>query len=116
MAEETNKAAAAPPPAPAANGWDGKLPLRQEIPSGNGTDMVKEIVFREPTAGDIERIGNPVLIELYEQKPKMHFDTRAMTMMLAHLANVPPPVIRAMHPKDWNNAAWLIANFFVPDL
>jgi|SRR5215471_1454694 len=95
--------------------WKGVLPLRKEVPNGGG-DKVKEITFREPTAGDIERIGNPVLIELYETKPKMIFDTRVMTAMLAHLANVPPSTIRVMDPKDWNNAAWMVANFFMPDL
>jgi len=121
MADEQNKtttaeaAAQEPPPTNANGAWNGKLPLRTEVPSGGG-DNVKEITFREPTASDIERIGNPVLVELYEARPRMHFDTRVMTAMLAHLANVPPSTIRKMHPKDWNNAAWMVANFFMPDL
>jgi len=114
MVDEANDAK----PAPKANGggpWEGKLPLRKEVHNGSG-DKVSEIKFREPTAGDIERIGNPVLIELYSAKPKMHFDAQVMTAMLAHLANVPPSTIRMMDPKDWNNAAWMVANFFMPDL
>src|SRR5262245_13251011 len=110
---DTNGAADAA--APKVNGFDGKLSMRKEIPDGNG-GKTTQIVLREPTAGDIERIGNPVLIELYEARPKIEFDTRIMTAMLAHLASVPPSSIRMMHPKDWNNAAWMVANFFMPDL
>jgi hypothetical protein len=39
-----------------------------------------------------------------------------MTLMMAHLAGVPPSTIRGLHPKDWNNGAWMLANFFMPDL
>src|SRR5262252_5634940 len=98
-----------------AGAWVGKLPLRKEVPNGSG-EKVREITFREPTAGDIERIGNPVLVELFESRPKLHFEARIMTVMLAQLAGVPPSTIRMMDPKDWNNAAWMIANFFMPDL
>jgi Phage tail assembly chaperone proteins, E, or 41 or 14 len=111
MADEKVNGEAAPP---VMNGWDGKLVLRKEV-IANG-DTVKEIVFREPTAGDIERVGNPITVGIYENNPKIHFDTQAMTAMMAHLASVPPSTIRQMHPKDWNNAAWKLANFFMPDL
>ena len=94
--------------------WDGKLMLRKQI-IANG-EPVMEITFREPTAGDIERVGNPVTVALYENNPKMHFESQTMTMMMAHLANVPPSTIRQMHPRDWNNAAWKLASFFTPDL
>jgi Phage tail assembly chaperone proteins, E, or 41 or 14 len=94
--------------------WDGKLVLRKQV-IANG-EPVMEIVFREPTAADIERVGNPVLVGMYENTPKIHFDSAIMTQMMARLATVPPSTIRSMHPKDWNNGAWLLANFFMPDL
>lgn len=94
--------------------WDGLLHLRKEV-IANG-EPVMEIKFREPTAGDIERIGNPVTISLYENNPKLHFEAQTMTMMMSVLAGVPPSTIRSMHPKDWNNAAIKLANFFTPDL
>lgn len=106
---------AAPPVNGADIKWNGKLPLRKEIPDGNG-GMTKELDLREPTAADIERIGQPVLFGLYDANPKPIFDTRLMTAMLAHLARLPAPSIRAMHPRDWNNAAWHITYFFMPDL
>lgn len=100
-----------------ANGvavFDGKLKLRKKVVA-NGEEVM-EIVFREPTAADIERIGNPVLVGMYENVPKIHFDSAIMTQMMSRLAAVPPSTIRGMHPKDWNNGAWLLANFFMPDL
>jgi hypothetical protein len=102
---------------PQVNGvpaWDGKLTLRKRV-MANGEDT-NELTFREPTAGDIERVGNPVLVGMYENTPKIHFDSQIMTQMMARLASVPPSTIRSMHPKDWNNGAWLLANFFMPDL
>jgi hypothetical protein len=94
--------------------WNGKLTLRKQVIAHGET--VSELIFREPTAGDIERIGNPITVALYENNPKMHFEAQTMTMMMAHLATVPPSTIRSMHPKDWNNGAWKLANFFMPDL
>jgi len=94
--------------------WDGKLILRKQVVA-NGEPTL-ELKFREPTAGDIERIGNPVTVGMYENNPKIHFDASVMTQMMSRLAGVPPSTIRAMHPKDWNNGAWLLANFFMPDL
>ena len=94
--------------------WSGKLLLRKPVVANGET--VNEITFREPTAWDIERIGNPVTIGLYENQPKMHFEGQTMTQMMAHLAGVPFSTIRSMHPKDWENAAWKLANFFMPDL
>jgi hypothetical protein len=94
--------------------WDGKLKLRKPV-IANG-ESVLEIVFREPSGGDIERIGNPLTVGMYENNPKIHFESQTMTLMMAHLAGVPPSTIRGLHPKDWNNGAWMLANFFMPDL
>lgn len=111
------EAAAIKPEKKEANGvaaWDGKLKLRKPV-IAHGESVI-EIIFREPTGGDIERIGNPLTVGMYENNPKIHFESQTMTLMMAHLASVPPSTIRAMHPKDWNNGAWLLANFFMPDL
>jgi hypothetical protein len=112
---ETKKEATAEQEAQAKiNGFDGKLILRKPV-TANG-ETVMEITFREPTGGDIERIGNPITVGLYENQPKMHFEAQTMTLMMAHLAGVPPSTIRSLHPKDWENGAWKLANFFMPDL
>ena len=93
------------------------IKLRKSI-IANG-DEVNELKFREPTAGDIERVGtNPVNIETVGEtnKMKVTFDTKAMSHMMSILAAVPPSTIKQMHPKDWNTAAWELAGFFMPDL
>jgi len=35
--------------------------------------------------------------------------------MIAALADVLPPFIEDMHPRDWNTAAMKLRNFFLPD-
>lgn len=88
--------------------------VKSVIANGDETD---ELTFREPTAGDIERTGNPVLLDLMSgDTPKVSFDAKAMTQMMALLAAVPPSTIRQMHPRDWNTAAWSLCRFFMPEL
>ena len=87
------------------------IKLRNKI-IANGEE-VDEITFREPTAADIERVGNPVNID---PEYKVTFDSKAMTQMMSILAAVPPSTIRQMKTKDWNTAAWSLASFFLPDL
>lgn len=89
--------------------------LRKPI-LANGEE-VSELRFREPTAADIERCGNPVNIDFISaETPKMTFDPKAMSAMMSTLAAVPPSSIKQMHTRDWNSAAWSLASFFMPDL
>lgn len=89
--------------------------LRKPI-IANGEE-VSEIAFREPTASDIERVGNPVNIDMMSADvPKVTFDAKAMTQMMSLLAAVPPSTIRQMNTRDWNTAAWSLASFFMPEL
>src|SRR5262245_53201076 len=89
---------AAPPPP-----WNGKLPLRKKVVA-NGEE-VDELTFREPTGGDIERIGCPIVLSVFEAQPKPIYDGAVMTAMMAHLAAVPPSTIRHLDPRDWQNGA-----------
>ena len=111
MAEEQDKVEI-----PKANGAVSPIivKLRKAVPADG--DEVMELTFREPTAGDIDRVGNPVMIDPFGDVPKYSFDSKMMTAMMSVLAAVPPSTIKRMHPKDWNNAAWLLLNFFTPDL
>jgi len=92
------------------------IPLRKPLQAHG--DEVKELRFREPTAGDIEACGSPVMIDFLNQdQPKMTFETKAMFAMMSRLAAVPPSTIRSMHPKDWEYAALLLAHrFFIPEM
>lgn len=109
MVDETEK--------PKINGVASPIVQTLRKPIIANGDEVNELTFREPTAADIERVGNPVNIDMLSGEiPKVTFDARAMTQMLALLAMVPPSTIRQMHPRDWNSAAWQLASFFLPDL
>jgi len=111
---ETKPPAESTPPAGGDQAGLIKLKLRKPILVEG--EPKTEVSFREPTGGDIERCGNPVNMDFAGEVPKVTFDERKMTAMLAQLAAVPPSSIRSMHPKDWITAAWTIAGFFVPDL
>ncbi len=92
-----------------------KLDLRKSV-IANG-DETKVLIFREPTGADIELVGNPVNLDMMSgDTPKISFDAKAMTGMMARLAGVPPSTIRQMHPRDWNTAAWNLAPFFMPEM
>jgi hypothetical protein len=92
-----------------------KVTLRKAI-QANGED-VTELTFREPTAGDIERSGNPVIMDMVGlDRPQIVFDEKKMSAMMSNLAAVPPSAIRTLHPKDWNTIAWSLVNFFTPDM
>jgi len=89
--------------------WMGTLKLRKKVRAFD--QMVDEIKFREPTGGDIEDIGNPIVISGGQLK----FDAPVMTQMMSHLGAVPPSTIRALHPRDWTNGGYMLATFFMPD-
>lgn len=90
--------------------------LRKPIQGGDGHE-VSELVLREPNGGDIERAGNPVLIDPFAgDTVKLSFESKSMTNMISRLAAVPTSSVRQLHPKDWNSIAWQLVPFFTPDL
>ncbi|HWJ72594.1 MAG TPA: phage tail assembly protein [Kaistia sp.] len=95
---------------------DGKIhvPLSKAIPA-HGED-IKELAFREPTGGDITRCGNPVKFNLASADPEPSFDEVKMTAMMAALAGVPPSSIAVLTSRDWMTCAWMLSDFFAPDL
>jgi hypothetical protein len=94
---------------------DKRLVLKLRKPVIANGEEVSEITFREPTGGDIERAGNPVIID-WNEGARFEYKERQMSAMMALLANVPPSTIRMMHPQDWNTGAMKLASFFIPDL
>lgn len=86
--------------------------LDKPLPAHDGE--VRELVFRKPTAGDILRIGNPVIFDPISDPPRLQFDERKMMNMLAVLAGVPPSTIAMLDPRDWISCAWGISPFFIP--
>ena len=82
-----------------------------------GEEEITKLTFREPTAADIERCGNPVNIDFMSgDTPKMTFDAKAMSAMMSALSGVAPPILRKLNTRDWNSAAWNLASFFLPEM
>lgn len=107
----------------AASSDAGKSPAANEVritlsrPIKAHDEDRTELVFREPTGADVQRYGDPVLIDLNAAgRPPVSFNTPAMSAMIAALAGIPPSSVSAMTAADWKTAAWAIAPFFIPDL
>ena len=73
---------------------------------------VRELVFREPSGGDINRYGNPVRIN---QDGDVIIDERKMTLIMAALTGILSPLLERMDPRDWNSCAYRLRRFFLPD-
>ena len=91
-----------------------KLALTKAV-IANGEEVI-ELKFREPTGGDIASVGNPVSVDFSQDPPKISYDAKAMTQMLAALATVPPSTIKNLTARDWETAALMVTSFFLPDL
>src|SRR5262245_48472572 len=75
-------------------------------------EEIKELIFREPTGGDINRYGNPVRIN---QDGDVVIDERKMTLIMAALTGILSPLLERMDPRDWNSCAYRLRGFFLPD-
>lgn len=97
---------------PAREIWPIKVRLLHREVRNNKGEMIKELSFREPTGGDINRYGNPVMID---QNGDVVIIEKKMTTIMAVLSGVLQPFLEAMDPRDWNSCAYRLRNFFLPD-
>ncbi len=95
---------------------DGKIRVPLSKPIEAHGESLAALAFREPNGGDIARCGNPVKFNLAAADPEPSFDEAKMTAMMAALAGVPPSSIALMTSRDWMTCAWVLADFFAPDL
>ena len=113
------EAAPLPPPEPdpvidepPREEWPIVVKLLHKDVRNNRGDPLKELSFREPTGGDINRYGNPVHVN---QEGDVIINERKMTTMIAALSGSLPSFIEAMDPRDWNSCAYRLRSFFLPD-
>ena len=107
-------AEAAPPPPPEEfkETWPIKVKLvHKPLRDQDGKELA-ELSFREPTAGDINRCGNPVRLT---NDFDAAIDERKMTLMIATLSGVLSPMLDKMDPRDWNSCAYRLRAFFLPE-
>jgi hypothetical protein len=76
-------------------------------------EVLYRLTFSEPTAGVINRVGNPTRM-LWDGE--IVIEERKMTHIMAALANLPAQAIEMMDPRDWNSCAYRLRKFFLPDL
>ena len=77
-------------------------------------EEITVLKWGEPTAGDIERAGNPIKIDFFGGKPSLEFDERKMSAMISRLAKIPPSSVSQITAGDWNAIAWKFVRFFMP--
>ncbi len=92
--------------------WPITVRLLHRPIRNNKGDEVRELTFREPTGGDINRYGNPVRIN---QDGDVVIDERKMTLIMAALSGILSPLLERMDPRDWNSCAYRLRGFFLPD-
>lgn len=118
---DPNAAPVVPEPAPAApvqepeiqeEKWPIVVRLMYRSIQTPDKGELKELSFREPRGGDINRYGNPVRID---QAGDIVIDERKMTAVMAALSGVLQPFLEAMDPRDWNSCAYRLRTFFLPD-
>jgi Phage tail assembly chaperone proteins, E, or 41 or 14 len=122
--EEVEAPAPVPePPKPVEDIWPMviKLMHRPVQKSANVTDTISELVFREPTAGDIMRSGgNPVRVEVAQVTGNeivynFVIDDTKMMRLMANLSGVLEPYLQKMDSRDYNSCAHRLRRFFIAE-
>jgi hypothetical protein len=103
---------AAPPPTP-VEVWPVRVKLLHKPVKNMRGESVDELVFREPTGGDINRYGNPCRIN---SDGEVMIDEPKMARVMAALCGILLPNLEAMDPRDWNSCAYRLRNFFLPEV
>ena len=93
--------------------WPVTVRLLHKPVRNNKGEQIRELNFREPTAGDIMRIGgNPV--RLNDKFETIIEDAKMLTLM-ANLSGILEPFLQQMDPRDFNSCAYRLRNFFLPE-
>jgi len=101
------------PPTTFTETWPIRVKLLHKAIRNNANEVVKELVFREPTGGDINRYGNPCRINI---DGEVIIDEQKMSRVMAALCGILPPLLDQMDPRDWNSAAYRLRAFFLPEV
>jgi hypothetical protein len=77
-------------------------------------EELRFLKWREPTGADIERAGNPIVVDFFGEKPSLTFNEKKMSAMISALCQIPPSSVRQLTASDWNSIAWKLVRFFMP--
>jgi hypothetical protein len=101
-----------PPPEPMEI-WPIRVKLLHKPVRNMQGEEVTELVFREPTAGDINRYGNPCRITT---EGEVAIDEQKMMRVIAALSGILIPNLERMDTRDWNSCSYRLRNFFLPEV
>jgi len=93
--------------------WPITVQLLYKPIKNNMGEEVTALTFKEPTAAEINRHGNPTRM-LWDGE--VIIEERKMTYIMAALCGVLPPLLEQMDPRDWNSCALRLRKFFLADL
>jgi Phage tail assembly chaperone proteins, E, or 41 or 14 len=72
---------------------------------------IRELKLRQPTAGDLNRIGVPLKMD---DKLRFVIDEQKMHAIIGALSGTLTPLLDQMDPRDWHAIAWKLFRFFLP--
>lgn len=101
-----------PAPEQRVETWPIKVKLLHHPIRNHKNEELHEISFREPTAADIIRNGNPCRIA---SDWEIIIDDRKMAAMLATLGGILTPEIERLDPRDFASCAFRLRGFFLPE-
>ena len=112
-----------PEPPKLVDDWPLKIKLMHKPvqKSALATDTVNELIFREPTAGDIMRSGgNPVRVEVAQVTGNeivynFVIDDAKMIKLMANLSGILEPYLQKMDTRDYNSCAHRLRRFFIAE-
>ena len=96
--------------------WPIVVPLQHKPIRNDKGELVHELIFREPRGGDINRYGNPTRLITEGEGLSIVIDERKMHYLMAALCGIMVPMLDQLDPRDWNNCAYRLRGFFLPDL
>ena len=92
--------------------WPMRIQLQHKPIMNNNREEIREITFREPTGGDINRYGSPVRMAADNS---FDINDRNMAMIMAALSGINLPLLERMDPRDWQSCVYRLKLYFHPD-
>ena len=102
------------PSAPPPRERRKEVVIELQMPVQANGEMVKKLVFRRPTGGDIMSMGDGYPINIDWTTGKVTPNPPVMGQMMSVLAAVPPSTIKALDAEDWATCAHALMGFFPP--
>lgn len=110
-----------PPLEPIPDTWPLVIKLMHKPVQKSIGETVKELTFREPTAGDIIRAGgNPVHVEVADIQGNQivynfRIDDAKMMRLMASLCGIVEPYLSKMDTRDYNSCTHRLQRFFIAE-